>query len=128
MKKILSVALCAAMLLCAAVPVFGAETTGSVVEPGDATAEAVVTAVGCAFSVTVPSALPVSVNSMGDVFVANNAKIVNESAGAVEVKDVQFAPANGWAAVAFDKDFVGLAMNLKEIGFIINAHGTAHDN
>ena len=119
--------LCLLMLFSFAVPTYATEPGANIaLEPGNATSQAVITAEACLFSVTVPSALPISMNSMGEVFVASNAKIVNDSAGPIEVKNVDFAPVNGWSAVAYDKSFVGEQMDLKEIGFAINGAYTTN--
>ena len=52
-------------------------------------------------SVTVPTVLPVAVGTDGTVSTATDAKIVNNSFGAVKVANVSIEAAQGWALTAF---------------------------
>lgn len=124
MKKIISGILCALMLLCAIVPAYAVEPANIATSPGAASSEAQITAEACEFSVTVPAALPIAVDTHGAVATASNAKIVNMSAGPIEVKDVDFVTANGWSIVDYNKSFVGEQMDKKELGFVINGAAT----
>ena len=72
------------------------------------------------FSVTVPSGLPINVDADGNVEVANNVKITNNSAGMVKVKNVEVSMLNGWSLDSFDVDFTDKAVNTKQLGLVIN--------
>ena len=52
-------------------------------------------------SVTVPTVLPIAVGTDGSVATASDAKIVNNSFGAVKVNSVSIEAAQGWALTAF---------------------------
>ena len=52
-------------------------------------------------SVTVPTVLPIAVGTDGTVSTATDAKIVNNSFGAVKVANVSIEAAQGWALTAF---------------------------
>lgn len=77
------------------------------------------------FSVTVPSVLPIDVDADGVVSVANNAKIVNESAGAVKVTNLTITGINGWETADFDT--VNMAtekVGSKKVAMVVNNHKT----
>ncbi len=52
-------------------------------------------------SVTVPTVLPIAVGTDGSVATASDAKIVNNSFGAVKVNSVSIGAAQGWNLTAF---------------------------
>ena len=52
-------------------------------------------------SVTVPTVLPIAVDTDGTVSTATDAKIVNNSFGAVKVNSVSIEAAQGWSLAAF---------------------------
>ena len=52
-------------------------------------------------SVTVPTVLPIAVGTDGTVSTATDAKIVNNSFGAVKVANVSIEAAQGWSLAAF---------------------------
>ena len=52
-------------------------------------------------SVTVPTVLPIAVGTDGTVSTATDAKIVNNSFGAVKVNSVSIEAAQGWSLAAF---------------------------
>ncbi len=72
------------------------------------------------FSVTVPTVLPVVVDSYGTITVATNNKIINNSWGPIEVKEVYLIPVNGWKIVNFDTSFYNKKIDLKEFSFSLN--------
>ncbi len=84
------------------------------------------------FMVTVPTSLPVHVDADGNVTVATDAKIVNNSAGAVKVTNVAMEGANGWAIKA-DASFdpasakVNAKVNAKEFSMTLNSEATVED-
>lgn len=67
--------------------------------------------------VTVPSVLPVNVDSDNNVTVANNAKIVNHSNGSVDVTACTLNGNSTWSLVDFDTDFTKVPTNTKQYGF-----------
>ena len=73
-------------------------------------------------SVTVPTVLPVAVGTDGTVSTATDAKIVNNSFGAVKVNSVSIEAAQGWSLAAFG-DKASLAhekVNSNKFGFSIS--------
>ena len=56
---------------------------------------------GTKMSVTVPTVLPIAVGTDGTVSTATDAKIVNNSFGAVKVNSVSIEAAQGWSLAAF---------------------------
>lgn len=54
------------------------------------------------FSVTLPSSLPITVDSTGKVYTASNAEIVNYSSRPVRVTDVIMESADGWTLIGYD--------------------------
>ena len=70
-------------------------------------------------SVTVPTVLPIAVGTDGTVSTATDAKIVNNSFGAVKVANVSIEAAQGWSLAAFG-DKATLAhekVNANKFGF-----------
>lgn len=130
MKKVMSVILAVCALATMAVPALAADITangGNGTTPvnlystddgtlgGDPAATAL--------SVTIPTALPVAVGTDGTTTTADNAKITNNSYGAVRVKTATISGANGWTLTAFgnkntlasekvDSNKIGFAMTL----------------
>ena len=72
-------------------------------------------------SVTVPTVLPIAVGTDGTVSTATDAKIVNNSFGAVQVAAVNIEAAQGWALTAFgSKDTLAHEkVNSNKFGFQI---------
>ena len=80
---------------------------------------------GTTFSVTVPTSLHVSVDANGEVTVATDAKIINNSFGAVKVTDLQIAATGGWALVDYDSaDMTAEKVNTKKMAMTINGEKT----
>ena len=108
MKKFLALALALCMYACMSATAFAAEidTSGgsgstpvSLTSTSDGTTGGDPT--GTAMSVTVPTALPMTMSQTGDVTTADNCRIVNNSYGAVRVKTVEITAASGWKLTAF---------------------------
>ena len=78
-----------------------------------------------AMSVTVPTALPMAVSQTGDVTTATDCKIINNSYGAVRVKSVTVATANGWNLTAFgDKSTLASEkVDSNKLGFALTIGG-----
>ena len=78
-------------------------------------------------SVTVPTVLPIAVGTDGSVATASDAKIVNNSFGAVKVDSVSIEAAQGWSLAAFG-DKASLAhekVNSNKFGFQLAIGGGA---
>lgn len=101
MKKFASMAMALVMALSmATVPAMAADISAA---GSSAEVPVQVTTTGTAtFKVTLPTALPVSVDANGKVTVADDVKITNGSAGAVEVSNMTIAGANEWSIVDYD--------------------------
>ena len=72
-------------------------------------------------SVTVPTVLPIAVGTDGTVSTATDAKIINNSFGAVKVANVSIEAAQGWSLAAFgSKDTLAHEkVNSNKFGFQI---------
>lgn len=83
--------------------------------------------------VTVPTVLPVSVDSDNNVTVSDNAKIVNNSKGQVDVTNAVLSGNNSWSLAAFDTDFKKVPVDTKQYGFKLQGYsvpvnGNAYNN
>lgn len=76
------------------------------------------------FSVTVPASLSLVVSKTGEVYSANNAAIVNNSTGAVEVTAVTVTTANGWTLAPYSTNMANAKVDTKLIGFALNGAAT----
>ena len=86
---------------------------------------------GANFRVTGPSVIPYSVDSDGNVTVADNLKIQNLSNGQVDVTGVRAETVNGWELVANGTDFKQVPVDSKKFTMTLNGDnfgaGTAVD-
>lgn len=78
-------------------------------------------------SVTVPTALPMTMSQDGDVLTADNCRITNNSYGAVRVASVSISAAEGWNLTAFgDKaSLAGEKVDSNKLGFAMSIGGGA---
>lgn len=122
MKKFLS-------SLLSLVMVFSMTTTTFAIDTPNGTGEVPVelTQAVSAFSVTVPTVLPIDLAADGTITVSTDNKIVNNSFGPVEVKGIQVNPQNGWTLQEFTTDFKTKQVGLKEFGFQMNTTNVATD-
>lgn len=67
--------------------------------------------------VTVPTVLPVNVDSDNNVTVADNAQVSNLSNGQVDVTGCTLSGQNEWSIVPFSTDFTKVPVNTKQYGF-----------
>lgn len=95
--KALSLLLCMSMAF--GQTAFAAEVNAS---GGDGTVPVELTAEATTFKVRVPTILPVDVDADGVVTVADDARLVNESAGPVRVSNVAVTNENGWVLQDWD--------------------------
>lgn len=79
------------------------------------------------FDVTVPTALPIYVDSTGLVTTADDAKIINNSYGSVIVSGLTITAKNDWTIVDHNNDLSQALVNTKEFGMVINNEATMND-
>lgn len=117
MKRIISILMVLMVVLSMGVTAFASEvnTAG---EEGSSLVK--LNVVATQFSVTVPMDLPVDVNEAGVVTTASNAKVINNSYGPVEVKNVEINPETGWEIVDFDTNMAAEKVGAQKLGFKIN--------
>lgn len=84
---------------------------------------------GTAMSVTVPTALPMTMSQTGDVTTADNCRIVNNSYGAVRVKTVTITAEGGWSLTAFGSkaSLASEKVDSKKLGFALTIGGGAQN-
>lgn len=78
---------------------------------------------GSNFKVSVPLYLPVYMNQTGEISVANDAKIVNESSGPVQVTGMSITGLDGWETVDYTEyknNSSYLVVDETKVGFKIN--------
>lgn len=78
-----------------------------------------------AMSVTVPTVLPIAVGTDGSVATASDAKITNNSYGAVKVSAVSIQAAEGWHLAAFETNMADEKVDSNLIGFALTIGGGA---
>lgn len=124
MKRITSLLLSLSLIASLSATTFATDITtdgGSQSVPVELTQQAT------QFSVTVPTVLPIDVDSKGEVTVATDNKIINNSYGMVEVKGVEVQSQNGWVLQDFETDFGTKQVGVKEYGFQLNGENVAVD-
>ena len=129
-KKIISLVLAICMLASLAISASAANTVDASGGTGTSSVTLSSTADGSLdgdpsatkMSVVVPTVLPIAVGTDGSVATASDAKIVNNSFGAVKVNSVSIEAAQGWSLAAFG-DKASLAhekVNSNKFGFSIS--------
>ena len=78
-----------------------------------------------AMSVTVPTVLPIAVGTDGSVATATDAKITNNSYGAVKVSSVSIQAAEGWHLADFETNMANEKVDSSLIGFALTIGGGA---
>ena len=78
-----------------------------------------------AMSVTVPTVLPIAVGTDGSVATASDAKITNNSYGAVKVSAVSIQAAEGWNLADFQTNMADEKVDSNLIGFALTIGGGA---
>lgn len=76
-----------------------------------------------AMSVTVPTVLPIAVGTDGSVATASDAKITNNSYGAVKVSSVTIQAAEGWHLADFGTNMADEKVDSNLIGFALTIGG-----
>lgn len=72
-----------------------------------------------AMSVTVPTVLPVAIGTDGAVTTATNAKITNNSYGAVKVSSVTINAEDGWKLADFTTNMAKEKVDSNQVGFAL---------
>ena len=130
MKKFLSLALALCLVFALGITAFADESDppdSNIVDEAGAggTVPVVLNAEASTFNVTVPMALPISVDEDGVVDVSDEVVIVNNSYGAVKVADLEITGANGWATVAHTGfDPARVPVGSKMFSMVINDNET----
>ena len=134
-KKIISLVLAICMLASLAISASAANTVDASGGTGTSSVTLSSTADGSLdgdpaatkMSVSVPTVLPVAVGTDGTVSTASDAKIVNNSFGAVKVDSVSIEAAQGWSLAAFgSKDTLAHEkVNSNKFGFQLAIGGGA---
>lgn len=126
MKKILSSVLALTLATAIAVPVFAASIT---TDGGSQTVPVELTVTTATFSVTVPTALPVTVDGTGAVTTADNVYIENNSHGAVKVTNMTIEGVGDWVICNYDStDMTKEKAGAKKIAMSINGDKTTADD
>ena len=134
-KKILSLILAVCMIASLAISASAANTVDASGGTGTSSVTLSSTADGSLdgdpsatkMSVVVPTVLPIAVGTDGSVATASDAKIINNSYGAVKVNSVSIEAAQGWSLAAFG-DKATLAhekVNSNKFGFQLAIGGGA---
>ena len=134
-KKIISLVLAICMLASLAISASAANTVDTSGGTGTSSVTLSSTADGSIggdpaatkMSVTVPTVLPIAVGTDGTVSTATDAKIINNSFGAVKVANISIEAAQGWSLAAFG-DKASLAhekVNSNKFGFQLAIGGGA---
>ena len=76
-----------------------------------------------AMSVTVPTVLPIAVGTDGTVTIATDAKITNNSYGAVKVSGVSIQAAQGWHLTDFETNMANEKVDSNQVGFALTIGG-----
>ena len=129
-KKIISLVLAICMLASLAISASAANTVDASGGTGTSSVTLSSTADGSLdgdpsatkMSVVVPTVLPIAVGTDGSVATASDAKIINNSYGAVKVNSVSIEAAQGWSLAAFgSKDTLAHEkVNSNKFGFSIS--------
>lgn len=114
-KKVISALLITTMTITSIIPAYALSKGETVKQPTPVE----VTTEAMQFDVTLPTKLPVTVKSDGEVVVATNTKIENNGFGPIVVKNLAVTPTTGWEIVDFNHDFSTEYMNSKKFGMTI---------
>lgn len=122
-KKIVASLLSLIMIVSLATSVLAVDIA---TDGGNAKVPVKLTAEALRFSVTVPTSLPVNVDAYGKVTTATDAKIVNNSAGPVKVKDVSVTAVSPWTLTEY-ADLSGEKVGTQKFGMQIQNTNVSTD-
>lgn len=118
MKKNLIFVLAFMIVLSCMTVAFADTTLGA---PGEGVSEVIITTEAPIFSATVPATLAISVAGNGTVVTATNAKITNNSYGAIQVTGLKVAGKNGWETVDYaTSNMANVRVGSKQIAISLN--------
>jgi len=129
LKKFLGLLLTLSMLI-SNTYVFAEELdagTASVTSEGESSAVVSLSAEAPDFNVTLPLSLMVYVDAEGEVTTADNCKIVNYSAGPIQVKNATVRGIRGWKLVDFTDDLSAERINTLKFGFKLMSSESTDD-
>lgn len=126
MKKFLCSALSALMMVPAVAPV--AAQANEINSSGTGSSTVVLNVDAPTFSVTVPTGLPIYVDSEGVVTTADDVYITNSGHGSVTVTGVAITAKNNWSTVDVAKDLSNVPVNTQEFSMTINNETTTGAN
>ena len=115
-RRLVSLLLSILMLVSLSISVFAEEITQS---GGSGQSVVTLDLQSKTFRVTVPSVLPIIVDSDNNVTVSDNSVITNLSDGPVEVTNVSVEGQSGWTLVPFNTDFTKVPVDTKQYGMIM---------
>ena len=123
MRKLMSLALALVLSLALAAPAAAADVGTS----GNAgTVPVTISAEATTFSVTVPTSIPLNVDANAAVTCANNLKIINNSAGPVEVTGISVQN-SAWSIVSFNggnrSSLASEKVNSNKLGIALTPNG-----
>ncbi|WP_294852427.1 hypothetical protein [uncultured Oscillibacter sp.] len=125
-KHIISGVLSLSLVLCMSVPAFAADVSTA---GGSGAVPIPLTVAAATFSVTVPTSLPINVDTDGNVTTATNLKIVNNGHGAVKVTNMSVKGIEDWQIVSYDNaNMVSEKVNAHKIAMAINGDKTTADD
>ena len=125
-RKILSLFLAMTMVCSLSMSVMATDIT---TDGGNSEVPVELTAEAATFSVTVPTALPIDVAADGTVTTADDAKIVNNSHGAVMVTNMTIVGADNWEILDWDTaDMSSEKVGSAKVAMIINNEKTTADD
>lgn len=123
MKKIFASALCALTLAAAILPV-SVQASSINLANGNGDTTVVLDVDAPHFDVTVPTGLPIYVDSEGVITTADDVYIINSGAGSITISGVEISGKNGWTTVDVSKDFSVTPVDTKEFSMTINGETT----
>lgn len=123
MKKLFASALCALTLAAAILPV-SVQASNINSANGNGNTPVLLDLDAPHFDVTVPTGLPIYVDSEGVVTTADDVYIINSSAGSITISGVEISGKNGWTTVDVSKDFSVTPVDTKEFSMTINGETT----
>ena len=116
MKKLISIALAMALSMMLFI-------TANAADSDNLDSALALTAEPAVFSVTVPTTLPVAIDSNGVVTCADNAKVINNSKAPIRIARCTVTPASSWTLSAWDTNFNAVQAGRKEMAMQLFGQG-----
>lgn len=127
-KKFLAVVLTVAMVAAMSVTAFAADlpsmgTQKNETPNSETTIPVTISADATTLNVTVPTTFPAAVGPDGTPTTSEDAKITNNSYGAIKVTSIKAKNANNWNLAAYDTDMSKEKVDANKIGLSVAAKG-----